>query len=412
MEENQVHIPEGWELGSLGKVVSFSTGKKDVNQGNPEGDYPFFTCSKTFTFSDDYSFDEEALMVAGNGDVGTVHYYNGKFEAYQRTYVLRNLKLDVQFLFQLLKSELIPYLLSGQSGTTIQFIKIGQLSGFQFLKPKSKPEQTQIATILSKVDEAITGTEKLIVKYTRIKTGLMQDLLTKGIDKIGNIRSEETHEFKDSPLGRIPIDWECEMLGDIFDLKTGITPLRSNSLFFAHEGYNWMKTLDLNEGDLYESEEKITEYALNKTAIKLRPVGTILIAMYGGWQQIGRTSILKSEAATNQAITALVNPKVKMYSEFLQLFLQQNRWRWKQYAVSTRKDPNITKNDISNFYVLYPNDIKEQELVANKILRAKELASGYSKYLSKLQSLKTGLMQDLLSGKVRVNHLIKETANL
>lgn len=412
MEENQKNIPKGWELDNLGKVVSFSTGKKDVNQGNPEGEYPFFTCSKTFTFSDEYSFDEEALMIAGNGDVGTVHYYKGKFEAYQRTYVLRDFKLDVQYLFQLLKSELIPHLLSGQSGTTIQFIKIGQLSNFQFLKPKSKNEQTQIATILSKVDEAITQTEQLIAKYTRIKTGLMQDLLTKGIDENGNIRSEETHEFKDSPLGRIPKEWECEILGNIFDLKTGITPLRSNSLFFAYEGYNWIKTLDLNESDLFTSEEKITEYALNKTAIKLRPINTILIAMYGGWQQIGRTSILKSEAATNQAITALINPKVKIYSEFLQLFLQQNRWRWKQYAVSTRKDPNITKNDIAKFYVLYPQDIKEQELVANKILRAKELANEYSMQLSKLQSLKTGLMQDLLSGKVRVNHLIKETANL
>ena len=104
MEENQVHIPEGWELESLGKVVSFTTGKKDVNQGNPEGDFPFFTCSKTFTFSDEYSFDDEALMIAGNGDVGTVHYYKGKFEAYQRTYVLRNFKVDIQYLNQLLKS--------------------------------------------------------------------------------------------------------------------------------------------------------------------------------------------------------------------------------------------------------------------------------------------------------------------
>lgn len=287
-----------------------------------------------------------------------------------------------------------------------------QIESINYLIPNSKKEQTQIATILSKVDEAIAQTEQLIAKYTRIKTGLMQDLLTKGIDENGNIRSEETHEFKDSPLGRIPKEWECEMLGNIFDLKTGITPLRSNSLFFAHEGYNWVKTLDLNEDDLFESEEKITEYALNKTAIQLRPVGTILIAMYGGWQQIGRTSILKSEAATNQAITALINPKVKMYSEFLQLFLQQNRWRWKQFAVSTRKDPNITKNDIAKFYVLYPKVINEQKLVADKILTAKKMAVQYSQNLSKLQSLKTGLMQDLLSGKVRVNHLIKETASV
>ncbi|MFM7787164.1 MAG: restriction endonuclease subunit S, partial [Microcystis panniformis] len=64
-------------------------------------------------------------------------------------------------------------------------------------------EQTQIATILSTIDRAIEQTEALISKQQRIKTGLMQDLLTKGIDENGNIRSEETHNFKDSRLGRI-----------------------------------------------------------------------------------------------------------------------------------------------------------------------------------------------------------------
>ena len=68
MEENQEHIPDGWELESMGKVVSFSTGKKDVNQGNPEGDYPFFTCSKTFTFSDEYSLKQDMTGAFGRDE--------------------------------------------------------------------------------------------------------------------------------------------------------------------------------------------------------------------------------------------------------------------------------------------------------------------------------------------------------
>lgn len=431
MEENQVHIPDGWKLTSFGEKDLFRIIGSGIKHFYAEKEY----YSTSSIDGNKVLFAEQLITYRNRPSRANMQPIENSvwFAKMKNTFkILKATKreieevilstgfcgiestiVDCDYLMQILSSaEFNSQKNLLAEGSTQEAVNNTKIKEIKFLLPENPKEQTQIATILSKVDEAITQTEQLIAKYTRIKTGLMQDLLSKGIDENGNIRSEETHEFKDSPLGRIPKEWECEILGNIFDLKTGITPLRSNSLFFAYEGYNWIKTLDLNESDLFTSEEKITEYALNKTAIKLRPINTILIAMYGGWQQIGRTSILKSEAATNQAITALINPKVKIYSEFLQLFLQQNRWRWKQYAVSTRKDPNITKNDIAKFYVLYPQDIKEQELVANKILRAKELANEYSMQLSKLQSLKTGLMQDLLSGKVRVNHLIKETASV
>ena len=77
------------------------TGKKDVNQGNPDGVYPFFTCSREHTYSDDFSYDCEATLVAGNADVGHCKYYRGKFEAYQRTYILSDFKnIDVHSQLQ------------------------------------------------------------------------------------------------------------------------------------------------------------------------------------------------------------------------------------------------------------------------------------------------------------------------
>ncbi|MCF6183179.1 MAG: restriction endonuclease subunit S [Bacteroidales bacterium] len=407
---NNKQIPQGWEEVKLGKFANFTTGKKDVNEGNNEGAYPFFTCSKTISHSNNFSFNREALMIAGNGDVGTVHYYKGKFEAYQRTYVLYDFKVDVKYLFQYFKSNLIPHLLQEQSGTTIQFIKIGQLTEFKILLPTSLTEQKKIAEILSKVDTAIEQTQSLIAKYQRIKTGLMQDLLTKGIDENGNIRSEETHKFKDSPLGRIPVEWECLSLSEIYDLKSGITPLRRITKYFAHEGFNWVKTLDLNENHLYNTEEKVTKFALENTSIKLMPINSILIAMYGGWEQIGRTAILKKEAGTNQAVTCLYNSKRKMNSDFVQLILQQYRYKWKQFAVSTRKDPNITKSDISNFKIVFPKNVSEQNMIAEKILKNKKYFHLLDIELQKLQRLKTALMQDLLSGKKRVTNLIKEKA--
>jgi type I restriction enzyme S subunit len=289
-------------------------------------------------------------------------------------------------------------------GSTQQAINNSKLKEIKIYIPDDINEQKKIAEVLTKVNEAIENTEALIQKYERIKLGLMQDLLTKGIDEKGNIRSEETHQFKDSPLGRIPVEWDYSALGDIYNMKSGITPSRSNKNYFDENGTNWVKTLDLNESFLYTTEEKVSNEALKYTAISILPINSILIAMYGGWEQIGRTSIIKVPSSTNQAITSLYNPKINLLSEFTMYSLQTNRWRWKQFAVSTRKDPNITKKDISNFIIAFPSNENEQTLIVDRIIEMINLNNVLKNKLQKLQNQKHGLMQDLLSGKVRVNY--------
>src|SRR5947209_949999 len=119
--------------------------------------------------------------------------------------------IDKLFLKHLIEYNL-PELVKSAHGSTMQHITRKELSKFRVTLPSSEPEQTRIAAILSCIDRAIEQTEALIAKQQRIKTGLMQDLLTKGIDEHGNIRSEATHEFKDSALGRIPKKWEVSGL--------------------------------------------------------------------------------------------------------------------------------------------------------------------------------------------------------
>ena len=86
------------------------------------------------------------------------------------------------------------------------------------------PEQHRIAAVLSTLDEAIEQTDGLLAKLRDVKAGLMQDLLTKGIDEAGRVRSEETHAFKDSELGRVPAEWGVVYLGEILSLiRNGTT---------------------------------------------------------------------------------------------------------------------------------------------------------------------------------------------
>jgi type I restriction enzyme S subunit len=167
-----------WEVKQLGDVCQIATGKKDVDEGNPDGQFPFFTCSRSHTYSGSYSFDMEAILIAGNGDVGNLHYYKGKFEAYQRTYVLSAFSTNVSYLWQELSAYLADSLGLGKIGSSIPYIKKENLLSFQFHSPRDEVEQTAIATVLSDMDSDSSALEAKLAKARHLKQGMMQELLT------------------------------------------------------------------------------------------------------------------------------------------------------------------------------------------------------------------------------------------
>jgi type I restriction enzyme S subunit len=122
---------KGWVEKPMGELCQIKTGKKDVNEGNPDGQYPFFTCAAAHTYSDSFSFDAEALLVAGNGNVGQVSYFSGKFEAYQRTYVLFDFReVSAKYLYRVLDKRLSATVGKQKLGNTMPYIKVGMLSDF------------------------------------------------------------------------------------------------------------------------------------------------------------------------------------------------------------------------------------------------------------------------------------------
>ncbi|MFN9025219.1 MAG: restriction endonuclease subunit S, partial [Akkermansiaceae bacterium] len=140
-----------------------------------------------------------------------------------------------------------------QQTTGIINFKLNEYADEQISLPSSKPEQTKIAEILSTVDRAIDQTEALIAKQQRLKTGLMQDLLTRGIDEHGNLRSEQTHKFKDSPLGRIPVEWEFTNFGRVLSqsgghIQTGPFGSQLHSDEYVSEGVPVVMPQDINRG--------------------------------------------------------------------------------------------------------------------------------------------------------------------
>jgi restriction endonuclease S subunit len=175
LDNYRPHIPinPDWPASELGSLCSIKTGKKDVNSGNPDGQYPFFTCAREHTYSDVYSFDCEAILVAGNGDVGAVQYYEGKFEAYQRTYVLSDFKgIGGRLLYFALNGPLKETVSKQKQGNTMPYIKLGMLSEFPVPVPPLAEQQAIVAEI--EAEQALVNANcKLITRFeAKIQTTL------------------------------------------------------------------------------------------------------------------------------------------------------------------------------------------------------------------------------------------------
>ena len=167
-----------WPTKKLGEICQIRTGKKDVNEGNPEGKYPFFTCSREISHSDVYSFDAEAILVAGNGDVGATKYYKGKFEAYQRTYVLDHFKEgDVRFIYYFILAGLKKKLLQDKSGSTMPYVRKGDLASFEIPLPPLS-EQQKIVYVLDSIQEAVEIEKKKKELYEDLFKTMLNQLMT------------------------------------------------------------------------------------------------------------------------------------------------------------------------------------------------------------------------------------------
>ncbi|MGX1981523.1 restriction endonuclease subunit S [Thermolongibacillus altinsuensis] len=254
-------------------------------------------------------------------------------------------------------------------------------------------EQRKIAAILSSVDEAIEKTEAIIEQTEKVKKGLMQQLLTKGIGHT---------KFKKTEIGEIPEEWEVKTIGEIGSLKSGTTPSREKAeLYYKSGEIPWVKTMDLNNSFIVDTHEKVTNLALEETSLSIIPKGSVLVAMYGGFNQIGRTGLLKIDATINQALTAILINTELIEPEFLLIWLNYKVNHWKKFAASSRKDPNITKNDVANFPVVIPS-LEEQRKIYTTILNISKKIENEIIKKQQLQIIKKGLMQVLLTGKVRV----------
>ena len=200
-------------------------------------------------------------------------------------------------------------------------------------------------------------------------------------------------EMKKAPVIRFKgfsEEWVNSALGEVAEIKSGSTPLRSNPMFYENGNIPWVKTTDLNNSFITYTEEKITTHA----KARVNPPNSVLVAMYGGFNQIGRTGLLALPAATNQALSVLNTNENEVLALYLLTWLNAKVDFWKMLAGSSRKDPNITGSDVSAFPISFPK-AKEQTQIGSYFQHLDKLISLHQTKVNKLTNLKKAMLEKM-----------------
>ncbi len=202
---------------------------------------------------------------------------------------------------------------------------------------------------------------------------------------------EVKKNYKQTEVGVIPEDWGVASIRTLAETSSGTTPLRAlYDRYYRGGSIPWVKTLDLNNSNINFTDELVTDAAMNETSLKLYPVGTVLVAMYGGFNQIGRTGLLRIPAAVNQALTAIVTT-TRLDPDYLLRILNFHVKYWKTVASSSRKDPNITGKEVREFLVPLP-PLAEQEAIAGALSDADAWIESLEQLIAKKRQIKHGAM--------------------
>lgn len=206
-----------WKEITLGEIAIFKTGKLNSNAAISNGEYPFFTCSPETLRINNYAFDQEAILLAGNNADGnfSIKYYKGKFNAYQRTYVITPIrgKVDIKFLYYALSLCLKQFKNMSQ-GTSTKFLTVTILNSFSVQLP-SISDQRRIASILSSLDRKIELNNKINADLEEMAQAIFKNWFV-------DFEPFKDGKFVDSELGMIPEGWKVGRLTEIASYMNGL----------------------------------------------------------------------------------------------------------------------------------------------------------------------------------------------
>jgi type I restriction enzyme S subunit len=385
---NHAETPPGWDVEPIKRRVWLEYGSSLTDQLRRNGAFPVFGSNGQVGTHDDYYVEGPGILVGRKGSVGEVHFSEVHFWPIDTVYYVRRLRDDDWYYLYYLLGFLNLDLLNAATGVP----GLTRRDAHEILGVfPDIPEQHRIAAALKLADDTIVKAKAELEATRKFKWSLLAELLQKGLPG-KHTEIVETHKMHH------PKDWKVKKLNKCGIWSAGGTPDRENSSYYEGE-IPWVKSGEVNYCVITQTEEHLSEDGANQTTCKILPVGTLLIAMYGAGVTRGRVAILGIPATTNQAIASFIgNDDVE--NEFIYYWFEFYYQRVRSWAAGSNQD-NLSGYLLKSMPIALPEHVEQIEIV--KPLKAVDTAMIMAaKKIEALETLKKSLLQNLLTGKIRI----------
>lgn len=384
-----------WEADYLGIFADITTGKLDANSMVEGGGYDFYTSGIKKYKIDKAAFTGPAITIAGNGaTVGYMHLADGDFNAYQRTYVLNNFRVDRLFLFSEVSNKLPKKVTEEVRSGNIPYIVMDMLVKLEVTLPRNKNEQQKIGVFFSKLDSLI-------------------DLHKQKMDKLKNMKSAYLVEIFPVEGAVVPKrrfagftgEWEKKYFIDIFEYTVA-----SNTLSRALLSYEESQIKNIHYGDIlvkYDSIVNVTKdqipFVINGNLVDFKGQflknGDIVFADTAEDETVGKVIEvvgIDQEHIVAGLHTIVARTNIDFAPYYLGYYLNSQSYR-KQLLKFMQgiKVLSLSKGNLSKTMILFPQDIEEQQKIGEFLQQLDSQISLHQNKLEKLQNLKQAYLNEM-----------------
>ncbi len=400
--EQPYKVPANWCWVKAPFIFNIEYGKGLSSKELLEKGYPVFGANGQIGYYNEYMFENaKALMSCRGAYSGTMNLSLPKSFVTSNSLIIDSKGAGMSehftyFLFSALNKKSI---ISGsaQPQITVQAFAKYPIPLLPLVEQQRIVER--IESLFAKLDEAKENLQNVLDGFETRKAAILHKAFTGELT--ANWRKQ--HD--------VSIDsWGKNKLGEINEIGTGGTPSRKIAAYY-NGNIPWIKTGEILWNYIYDSEEKITNNAINNSSAKFYSKGTVLVAMYGQGLTRGRAAILAIEATTNQAVCAL-KPKQVLKSKFLFYYFMENYWKYREKAIGGNQ-PNYSIKMISKWNINLPTLDEQTEIVRiiddllAKEQQAKELAENA---LAKIDLIKKSILARAFRGELGTNNPADEPA--
>lgn len=401
-EEQPYEVPENWVWVRLTNIISLSTGKKDANYGSDKGVYPFFTCASEPIACNDYSFDGESILVPGNGaNVGLVIYYNGKFEAYQRTYVIQKSKFNIKFIYYNMLAFWDEHNRNKQYGSATNYIKLGNFESYNIALPPLSEQQRiveRIEELFAKLDEAKERLQEVADSFAVRKAAILHKAFT----------GELTQQWR-RENGVSDESWEEKKLGEVGVLERGRSkhrPRNDERLFGGI--YPFIQTGDVANADMFIEKHSQTLSDFGMQQSKLFAKNTICITIAAN---IGKVAILSYDSCFPDSVVGLTTDEKNSYKYVYYYLSTQQKELESKAPATAQKNINLkVLNDLDIPLPSLPEQHEIVRLIDDLLARERAAQQATEQALVSIDLMKKSILARAFRGELGTNKASEASA--